>query len=850
MKCGMQLLNGLLVISIASATAQAQGDRDRIVRAKHATALLFEKSGKKAATAVCIDESGVFVTATAAVAGIGRGGEVELLLNPNEDNEVKIAASVVQLFAERGFAVIKAEKSRKYQFLQLGDDATLLETMVVTAFGYAVDATVFAPGSTTPNVSGNVCHITSLKKQSGKLQSIQLDSKLPAGCAGGPVIDNQGRIVGMIGGQRAEGQDTIVVPVSRMRELITKPEVLVQLPKSLSDSSEFHVQLVWPLGDVRDLSVVLQLEKSDGSTQTIPGSRRGDGVYAFKTPMIIRRQANRPIGIPATIHFAKAKLECTLSDRTFQIRGKTFRLSSVSRFEFSRTGNANITLRKGKKLNGKIVGLNRVLVNLGAYSIELDFQRAQRIDVKAKSESQLPVAYNVIVKQQDSVVQQFRRDLEFPDEEYGSTASTPQFKAYQGDTQKIKLPDTIHDVIVGRAGQYLLLHLRKSRKLAVYDVNSVKLERYLPLEDDNALIAAGMEHLFIVYPDQSRIERWSLLNFQKNYAGKLSIPGAVLAMSMGHSSHGPMLFHWSATGGRAGYTFFDVETLKPLVLSPFRAQHISSGDNVHIRSSASGDVFGMWCTNRSPQGMETLSLIGTRVTLKYQNDSAGYVVPTVDGTGILTRTRGLHTVDLRRKSHTPIQSERPCFSSTHDRYYITVPVPQVAQANRRPAVGAINLTDSGEPIVPLPPLDEMSRLSAAAWNQNDFTFDKRIHYVLQADQLICIPFSNDQLVIRRVSLADALQKLGQEHLYIKSVPLRRIIPGEIYQYSIKVASSQNGVKFELVTGPDGMTISDTGELLWTVPPSWTEPVTAVVVSVSNASLQHTYQSLKLKLHRR
>ncbi len=857
MKRGIQLLSGLLVIAIAIATAQAQTDRGRIVRAKRATALLLEKSGKKAATAVCINELGVFITNSSAVAGIGRGGKVELLLNPNEDDEVTISASVAQLFEKRGFAVIQAEKSRKYEFLPLGDDASLLETMAVTAFGYRVDERVFVSNSPKPSVLVNVCHITSLEKQSGKLRSIHLDCELPAGCAGGPVVDSKGRIIGIVSAGRAEGRASTIIPVSHVNELVAKPEVLVQLPENLSDSSEFQIQLVWPLGDLRDLSVELQLENSDGSSQAVPSTKSGTGKFVFKTPAIIRRQSSRPMGIPATIHFSNAKLECTLADRTFQISGKTFRLSSVSKFEFAGTRPANITLRKGMKLSGDVVGLNRVPVNLGGYTFDLDLQRAERIDLR-RSESQLPVAYVVIVKRRDSMIHQLRGDLDFPDESQNSAAATPRFTPYQGDTQRIKLPDTIHDAFVGRAGRYLLLLLRTARKLAVYDVNAVEVVRYLSLDDENVQIAAGLEHLFVVYPDQNRIERWSLMSFEKELAAKLPIQGVVRAIAMGNASYGPLLVHWSSArgaGGRPSFTFFNVDTLKPLVIAPFRLQKLNNGDNVHMRSAASGDVFGIWCTNRSPQGMETLTLARDRVSLDYLHESGGYVVPTADGTGILTQTRGLYSVNLRRIRSTPLQSEQPCFPSTHDRYYVTVPVTQAARrANSGRAtkvkVGAVNATNSGEPLVPLPQFEEFSKLSNPSWNQNDFTFDKRIHYVVQADQIVSIPFSNDQLVVRRFSLSEAHRKLGQDYLYVSSVPSPRFIPGEIYQYSIDVVSSRKSVKFKLINGPDGMTISDTGELLWTVPANWPEQVTRIILSVSNAAAASTYQSIKIKRHRR
>ena len=55
-------------------------------------------------------------------------------------------------------------------------------------------------------------------------------------------------------------------------------------------------------------------------------------------------------------------------------------------------------------------------------------------------------------------------------------------------------------VTVAGGGRYLVFHLAKQRKLAIFDVTS-KDRKYLPMGGDDLLIAGGMHHLVVVSRD-------------------------------------------------------------------------------------------------------------------------------------------------------------------------------------------------------------------------------------------------------------------------------------------------------------------------------------------------------------
>ena len=232
-----------------------------------------------------------------------------------------------------------------------------------------------------------------------------------------------------------------------------------------------------------------------------------------------------------------------------------------------------------------------------------------------------------------------------------SAAPNPVFKPYKGEAKAVKLPSAVTDVALGGHGRYLLLYLQQARKIAVYDANKTKIVRYLPVTTDDAKIVAGDDKLIVVNTTQGLIERWSLDTWKRETVRPLPFSGVFKTMALGYGSNGPLLMH-RAVGSdalaSAKYLFIDLNTLQELPgIQPFQPRNTSFRDYVHIRAAGTGNVFGLWATSHSPQGLETLVLNGTHINQSGEHSSAGHICPNFDGTAILTGA-GLYTVDLKK----------------------------------------------------------------------------------------------------------------------------------------------------------------------------------------------------------
>ena len=190
---------------------------------KAATALVDLPGGRGSASAFCIDRSGLFVTNEHAVAALGpvpadgKSRELSLVLNSGEADQKVVKATVLRADKEADLALLQARPAKDgdaFPALDLGDAADLFETMPVTAFGYPFGKMLADKGE-SPSVTVTTGRVTSLRKSKGELHLVQLDNSLNPGNSGGPVLDEKGRVVGVVqAGIRGSGVN-FAIPVSR-----------------------------------------------------------------------------------------------------------------------------------------------------------------------------------------------------------------------------------------------------------------------------------------------------------------------------------------------------------------------------------------------------------------------------------------------------------------------------------------------------------------------------------------------------------------------------------------------------------------------------------------------------------
>jgi hypothetical protein len=183
-------------------------------------------------------------------------------------------------------------------------------------------------------------------------------------------------------------------------------------------------------------------------------------------------------------------------------------------------------------------------------------------------------------------------------------------------------------------------------------------------------------------------------------------------------------------------------------------------DLVHVRAAANGQVFGMWCTSHSPSGAAMITITNTGATSHYLHSDEGHILPSPDGKTIFTRYgKRPPVVDIMQQTRTGTTMLPACTGN----YYLELPqankvgnpTPGVFRPGQPPKPptdttlqALIYSTEQSKPIATLNDL-QLPPLMSELFIKHDFTFDKRIHLIPEANIVITIPAASDRLVLHR-----------------------------------------------------------------------------------------------------
>jgi hypothetical protein len=288
--CRRLALVVLLLGPTAAPAADAALSRVELARlGKAATALVELKEEGAYGTAFCIHPSGLFLTNEHVVHETGPGGAVALILNPGLAKQKVLRAEVVRTNPDEDVALLRADDAKDLPALELGTDDSLVELMDVVAFGFPFGTALAPDQKDYPAVSINTGHVTALRRREGRLHRIQIDAVLNRGNSGGPLLDERGKVVGIVvTGIRGSGVN-FAIPVDVARRFVFRPTIQLVLPFVTKENRDrpavfkARVRSLVPFPKPPDLELVLTA--GDGKDRTFPMERVGDTYQAEAVPV-------------------------------------------------------------------------------------------------------------------------------------------------------------------------------------------------------------------------------------------------------------------------------------------------------------------------------------------------------------------------------------------------------------------------------------------------------------------------------------------------------------------------------------------------------------------------------------
>jgi hypothetical protein len=149
------------------------------------------------------------------------------------------------------------------------------------------------------------------------------------------------------------------------------------------------------------------------------------------------------------------------------------------------------------------------------------------------------------------------------------------------------------------------------------------------------------------------------------------------------------------------------------------------------------------------------------------------------------------------------------------------------------------------------PLVTLSGLMAEGGDRNRFDYnqglppDKRLWFIPDAQLLVEVSATLDSLILHRVNLEELLEKSEVDYLFVASRPPLTAAPGKELSYQVAVKAKRGGIKYELAAGPEGMSISETGLVKWSVPADAAGTRHQVIIGVRDALAQEVFHTFTI-----
>jgi Trypsin-like peptidase domain len=353
----------LLTAVAASRSADGELSRAEIGKiGKSATALVECQltRGKGYGSAFCVHASGLFVTNEHVVHG---ADTISLVLDPSLKTERVVKARLVRSDAARDLALLAVEGGKGFATIEPGSDESVAELTEIIAFGFPFGTMLTSGRESYPAISINVGNVTSLRRDKGVLDRIQTDAALNPGNSGGPVLNRQGKVIGIVvAGVRGSGVN-FIIPVSHLMPFLSRPELVFRLPAvdraHQHAPALFEAKVISVLPGGEPSTAELRLRTTGGAERRFSMRREGEfhRVQAIPIP-----ELKDPASVRLTLTFPEGTISGTIADRKVQVAGMDHPLSTITGWKLQPT--PRVSLVDGRVIEGAPGGIDAVDLRL------------------------------------------------------------------------------------------------------------------------------------------------------------------------------------------------------------------------------------------------------------------------------------------------------------------------------------------------------------------------------------------------------------------------------------------------------------------------------------------------------
>lgn len=403
----------------------------------------------------------------------------------------------------------------------------------------------------------------------------------------------------------------------------------------------------------------------------------------------------------------------------------------------------------------------------------------------------------------------------------------------------VALPGKVDRVYVAGRGDFLLLRMNATQKLAVFDAKQEKIVGSVPLGGNDTLVAADADNIVLFMRDKKIVKRWSLSPLELKQTAVLDLPSETQDLVAGYASSGPMylvakevVVAWDpshpAEKPRVG---FPVQDRWGLTDGQFRFTVSANG----LTLAAEHGI--------SPRQAMCYQFQGTSFSGMGNEVAGGGLCLNGDGTRLLTE-RGLYDSKLTRIDRQEPDAPDDRFvgfaPTLHPAFYLSV-----AFINYGPdgTNYRLRLCDDQSVVLALGLLSGYPTFMPPGANflQTHLFVHPRLK------KMVLLTDDERSVNLFPLDVLAAFDAKQIKYLYVDTLPPNTCKPGAKYEYAVGVQSKAGGVKYQLDDAPQGMTVDAQGVVRWEMPRNYERAMTTVILNIEDASKKsifHTFSILR------
>jgi hypothetical protein len=412
------------------------------------------------------------------------------------------------------------------------------------------------------------------------------------------------------------------------------------------------------------------------------------------------------------------------------------------------------------------------------------------------------------------------------------------------DDEVTKLPARCEECQIAGSGRYLVMKLRSTRALSVYDASTQKLSA-LDVGEDDVVFAAGGDTVLVYLKEANELQAWSLTAGKVVKTKSFVDRPNVQLLVMGHS-RGDLALMRVGRGSTGGFGPDNLIDTTELRMTPIKYQQVGGGGGRTWEKSqmrASGDLSHLvdWAANDTPNTVVQIARTETGYQYVASYGLPACLIPGDDGRTYTPLGNTFEPDPTYNPNYggspfkmSAVIKGKTLVPAIGAQFYLAVSREgglTLFQAKSPDALSPLGDFPGWDPVKPEPrpgfggfPGPDGLTLrpddlgpSAYGDGKNLLTLDRRICFVPGMDHILFLPHSNDRIVQRKFDLAATLRATGEEYLMVVSVPPVRTRGGAAWAYQLKTVAKHGPVKYELPKAPEGMAVSAEGKLTWTPP---------------------------------